>query len=72
VGVGVTRPPELWIRLGLEERPEVHVVADTYEDQQRLIQWLRRSSALRDLPRVVAELHEQRSKAWPWRWGGAS
>jgi hypothetical protein len=49
------RRPRLIIELPYEGRPEVRVVADTFEDERRLRLWLRSRGALRDVRRRALE-----------------
>ena len=46
--------PSVVVELPLEGEPRVHVVAETFEDEQRLRNWLRRLRTLDELPRAVA------------------
>jgi hypothetical protein len=43
------RPPQLVIVVGLEELPRLRLVADTYDDEQRLRLWLDSSRPIREL-----------------------
>ncbi len=45
-------PPEIRVLLNLEGHPEVHIVAGSYEDEQRLRIWLERAG-LDELPAAI-------------------
>lgn len=47
------RPPTLVISVPLEGGFAVQVVADSFEDEVRLVAWLRRSRELQRLPALV-------------------
>jgi hypothetical protein len=50
----MTRPPELIVRLRLDEHEgQVALVADSYEDELRLRRWLLRSRAVGAVPALV-------------------
>jgi hypothetical protein len=48
-------PPRLVIELGLEGRPRLHVVAETAEDEARLLGWLASAHAREWLLRAARE-----------------
>jgi hypothetical protein len=52
----LSRPPRLVVVLKLEQPGHIVLDADTYEDELRLRQWLRRSTVLRNLPALLARL----------------
>jgi hypothetical protein len=52
---GLRPRPRLIIELSYEGRPEVHVVAETFEDEQRLRLWLRSRRELREVQRRALE-----------------
>ena len=47
-------PPHLLIRLDLEQPPVVQIVADTYEDEQRLRTWLEHASVTKQIPKAIS------------------
>jgi hypothetical protein len=58
--VNARRPPTLLIRYELErDRALIVLLADTHEDELRLRLWLRSSTALRLLPRLLARLLDE-------------
>lgn len=50
------RPPSLWILLPLEGGARIILDAETYEDELRLRQFLRRSRAMERLPEIIPRL----------------
>jgi hypothetical protein len=53
---GLRLQPELLIRLALEGEAEVQFVAESYEDERRLLGWLLAADCVLDLPAVVLRL----------------
>jgi hypothetical protein len=51
--------PTLRIELELEGRARSFVLADSFEDEQRLRSWLRRSEAMATLPEVARHLLDE-------------
>jgi hypothetical protein len=49
-------PPELILRLPLEEAGKIILAAETREDELRLREWLRRSRAMAALPGILERL----------------
>ena len=55
--------PQLVVELPLEGAPLVRLVAESHEDEQRLVAWLLRSRELRQLGLVVFAALDQRERA---------
>jgi hypothetical protein len=53
------RPPQLVIVVELEELPRLQVVADTFEDEQRLRRWLAHRSTRRRLADALLDALEE-------------
>ena len=47
------RPPRLWLVVELEELPRLQIVADSWEDEQRLRWWLAHRSTRRRIADAI-------------------
>jgi hypothetical protein len=50
------RPPTLFVEVELEQKPRLRLTAATFEDERRLVEWLRRTRTLDGLSDVLAHL----------------